>query len=639
MAPLYTIFLLVTSAIIHAAAGMTAPYASLPTPSSDSSEVVRLIQISDSLVYDEPLVALELAEDAVHHAEQLGEKRLLAKAIYSRASALWSKGDLSLALEALQQGLAYASEVGDDVLIARCYIRLGTLFSSVEDNTPAIRYYRLALEVLRDHQEWDLLIVVFNNLGRNYSESGKLDSAEYYLQRAYWLVQDRSSFMKPIVLFNMGEAQYLKGDHEASRSWLEQCVSEASKRDDRRALIRCNQLLAEIELAAGNIPTADSLSDRAVALAQISMSRESLQVSTATRAKVLFALGEYESAYQTQSLALAYRDSLQAVDIKNRLNLFEFQRREKELEDLRKQQAIVEMRQDLQQVWILTTGLVAALAIILAYYFHRSRKMKTVANQMLELKNSQIASQAKELKDLNSFKTKLIAIISHDLKSPIQGLIGVTELLKSKLIDPKELNKALPSITSSLKHCNNKIHDLLKWSGGSIDERFLKKEVFDIDGVMLDAIAELKEDAEQKGVKVDISDFAGLRAVADPNILQTVVRNMLHNAIKYSRKGGKVVIEGTKEGTEVIISITDRGVGMSPDQLSNLFKVRKDAATGTVGELGSGIGLIICRDLLRMMKGRIWALSEEGEGSTFNIALPAGKSMPRKRKRQLQAAL
>jgi signal transduction histidine kinase len=324
-----------------------------------------------------------------------------------------------------------------------------------------------------------------------------------------------------------------------------------------------------------------------------------------------------------QHLAVAYRDSLQAADVRNRLSLFDFEMTQKELEELRAKNALVEVEKDFQEVVIIAISITALLAMILAYLFYRSRRIKEVANRLLELKTEQIEEQAGELEDLNTFKTKLIAIISHDLKSPIQGLFSIIDILSRKLVRPDELLEALPSLRTSLKHCNNKINDLLKWSGGTMDDQFVRKEVVELAGVVSSTVLDLCEESQQKELTIHEENLQGYFIWADQNIIQTVLRNLLHNAVKFSRRGGIVAIRAERHSGEVVISIADEGTGMSVDQLSNLFKVRKDVGKGTVGEVGSGIGLIICKDLLEMMACRLWAESTEGAGSTFFVACPS----------------
>ena len=247
-------------------------------------------------------------------------------------------------------------------------------------------------------------------------------------------------------------------------------------------------------------------------------------------------------------------------------------------------------------------------------------------NDLLESQTQILIEKNDQLKDLNSTKDKLFSIISHDLRSPFNTILGFGELLLnsySELTDDERKN-----MISQLYKTSNQtfylVENMLNWA--RIQTRNIKyepkkidlKEFFDWKFDLYEKIAESKGIALQSMLDVNIIVYT------DVNFLETILRNLINNAIKFTSAGGTIQITANPGSKEVVISVKDSGIGMTKDQINNLFHVDKNINTaGTNGEKGSGLGLILCKEFIEEYNGTIFVESNPGKGSTFSFTVPS----------------
>jgi PAS domain S-box-containing protein len=244
---------------------------------------------------------------------------------------------------------------------------------------------------------------------------------------------------------------------------------------------------------------------------------------------------------------------------------------------------------------------------------------RKIAEAELKIKNEQ-------LKELNATKDKFFSIIAHDLKSPFNGILGLSGLLinEARNLDIDSILKYTEIIHSSAKQTFSLLENLLDWAktqqGGF---HFEPKKIF-INNLIKTEIEGLKFYAVQKNIHIINKTNEGIVITADEKMLSVVVRNLISNAIKFTPKDGFVTI-GTKPDNENLeVSISDTGVGMEQDTIEKLFKIDSSFTTrGTENEKGTGLGLLLCKEFIEKHQGKIWAESEIGKGSKFMFTVPS----------------
>jgi len=230
--------------------------------------------------------------------------------------------------------------------------------------------------------------------------------------------------------------------------------------------------------------------------------------------------------------------------------------------------------------------------------------------------------QAEELNESNKLKDRLISILAHDLRSPLSTLRGLFKLLEDDSISHEELLGMIPGVVSKLDYTSDFLDTLLFWINSQMDNFHSATKSFSVNEIIDIEFVNYKEQAALKGITLVDSVSQQLTALADPNSFRIVVRNLVTNAIKFSGSDDTITISAIKKEDDILISISDTGVGMTPEQQSKLFKNRVDSEIGTRNESGTGMGLLFCKDLVEKSNGKIWVTSKQGEGTTFYFTIP-----------------
>jgi PAS domain S-box-containing protein len=243
--------------------------------------------------------------------------------------------------------------------------------------------------------------------------------------------------------------------------------------------------------------------------------------------------------------------------------------------------------------------------------------------------NKLLASEV-SLRELNLTKDKFFSIIAHDLKSPFNGILGFSELLYKQISnkDYNRIDKYAEIILKSSQRAINLLMNLMDWSRLQTGRLKFSPEYFDATISIRSIIELLNISAEQKSICTKLNLPEKLLVYADKFMLETVLRNLISNAIKFTPKKGKVMISIEDKEKEFLFLIEDSGVGIAKKNLEKLFRIDEDfSLPGTENETGTGLGLILCNDFIQKHKGNIWVESEPGVGTKFYFTIPKGQKL------------
>jgi len=238
----------------------------------------------------------------------------------------------------------------------------------------------------------------------------------------------------------------------------------------------------------------------------------------------------------------------------------------------------------------------------------------------------EIKLKIEELHTINAEKDKFFSIISHDLRGPFNGFLGLTKLMAEEMPDlnQDEIQKIARSMRDSASNLFNLLENLLEWSRMQQGGIIFNPESTRLLSIINESKHPLMDSADKKGVEIKYEIPSYLEVFADQYMLASTIRNLASNAVKFTLKGGKVTIAAKSvPGHSVEISVRDTGIGMSPQMVDDLFRL--DVQTnrrGTENEPSSGLGLIICKDFVEKHGGKLWVESEVDKGSTFYFTLP-----------------
>lgn len=252
-------------------------------------------------------------------------------------------------------------------------------------------------------------------------------------------------------------------------------------------------------------------------------------------------------------------------------------------------------------------------------------KMHIETDLQLIFSKLEIERKNKQLNDLNNTKDKFFSIISHDLRSPFMAILGYSNLLlrNHEKQDKLELTKHITPIIESANKAYELLENLLEWSSVQTGVISFNPEPVILDSLIKEAISQVQHIAKKKNIKIDFSQNTNYKLKADILMINTILRNLITNAIKFTYPKGKISICVEKKNRFLEISVTDNGIGMEKKTMDKLFKLDQHHVNrGTEDEEGTGLGLNLCKEFIEMHGGKIWVKSELGKGSTFTFTLP-----------------
>jgi len=229
------------------------------------------------------------------------------------------------------------------------------------------------------------------------------------------------------------------------------------------------------------------------------------------------------------------------------------------------------------------------------------------------------------LQKLNAGKDRFIKILAHDLRSPFSSLLGFSELLVNNLheLDKQEIEEYVRIIDQTTKRTYNLLEDLLLWIKSQTGSLPFQPELCNLGEICNEVLELQRVVAQEKNITINLINSYETIMKVDKNMLKTVFRNLVGNAIKFSKDNGKIDIVIEKNNTEALITVSDNGIGIEEQNLSKLWKEYEPYTTvGTRGEQGTGLGLSLCKEFVEKHGGIIWVESEFGKGSRFKFTIP-----------------
>lgn len=243
-----------------------------------------------------------------------------------------------------------------------------------------------------------------------------------------------------------------------------------------------------------------------------------------------------------------------------------------------------------------------------------------------------LRQREKELSGLNTTKDTLLSVISHDLKTPFFNIMGLGELLITHFdeYDTEMIKELITNMVDASRTSHNLLDNLLNWTRIQTGKIVYQPEACQIGDIIRENIDFVKIQTTNKQLTCTLSGEEGLMVYADVNMLRTVLRNLISNAVKYTPRGGKIDLIVSRDENFAMVEISDSGIGIPPEKLSRLLTEDELKSTpGTEQEPGTGFGLILTKDFIRKNRGTLEIESKEGKGTTFRFSLPLQGSFPR----------
>jgi len=532
-----------------------------------------------------------------------------------------------VAIVNLEKALPLLEQVGDSSTVA--YARMSLLEYSL--------HYRKMEEVL---PEMEALLVRANKnkdtttvnylhirLLQYTQEAGLYDKMEEHV-----VALEKTLLSDPAKPVNYGVAIHAalgRADlFRIQKNWIEAeryyqktlrlCEAEPSRWMEVNVL----QTLSDMEWERGEAALSKSYLDQAQGKAEKLGFDELLEAGHNRKAKIAEAEGRFADALKSLKKEQFYKDKLKAANAGFNMESYYLQREKEQLATEKKNQ---ELELKLRKTQLRTTLVIAVLILLIAALslagFRRQRNDK----RELEAQNTLIQDQAEKLKSLDVAKSRFFANVSHELRTPLTLILGpIKSALKSGTLDHR--NAAL------LKMARQSGDDLLKLVGSLLDlsklehgKMTLKESPELVSQLLRRIVSSFESHAEYLGIQLTFfyQEEKDLQLVLDREKVEVVLNNLLSNAIKFTGKGGDIEVSVEDKDHTLLISVKDTGRGISPADLPHVFdRFYQSREKNALTEGGTGIGLALCRELVNLMGGKIWAESKSGGGSTFFVELP-----------------
>lgn len=256
------------------------------------------------------------------------------------------------------------------------------------------------------------------------------------------------------------------------------------------------------------------------------------------------------------------------------------------------------------------------------------RKDMIIRKQQIELEdhNTRLKLVAKELRLANKTKDTLFSVISHDLRGPFASLDQILMLMGKSEISEKEFREMLPLLSRQAGLTNDLLENLLSWSHSNLKGAVMNPEEFRISEIAENILQLYHNQTVEKTLTITNNINPGHRVFADKSMIAAVLRNLVSNAIKFSKAGGNIELQSSLENSMVTIEIQDAGFGITAENIPLLFGEQNFTTPGTSGEKGTGLGLILCKEFVEKHGGEISVQSSPGKGSRFLFTVPAQQS-------------
>ena len=566
--------------------------------------------------------SLKVLNQAYEQSIQYVDNKLQLKCLNTIAANYLNQGKYKEALEKFTRAYHLADSLKMKDKLINLSLNIGTTFLYNEELDKAIEYFE---KVITSSDTTSVTIAyasALNNMGSCYSRMGKHKEALVYFEKALpaYLKLNNKLYIAQVYT-NLGQSNYFLNNNELALKYLKKATGLNRQNQSQNQLIVNLILLAKLNIRDSNFSQAKYNLDEALSLANeynINYNKSDLYQ---TYSYYFSERNQFEQALEYKQKELNLKDSIfnesRQQQISELQTKFETRQKQIENESLRKDISLnrlqIEKQNQIRDFLIVITLIVISLIFIL---LNRAR-LKKKSHQIIE-------AQKLELEILNKTKDKFFSIIAHDLRSPFNALIGLSNLLSSSYdhLSDEDRKNFIQDLNTASESAFNLLDNLLTWARIQQGSLQIQKQEEDISLLIKESIEPHEATAKLKNISIVNTVDVKSKVIIDRFMIKTLIVNLINNALKFTNEGGLVKISSEEKDENIIISIHDNGVGMTQEQMNNLFKLDKSKSSlGTHKETGTGLGLILCQEFIEKNDGQIWVESEKGKGTTFKFSL------------------
>ena len=605
--------------------------------SNDTDRIDILTALAWENRVSNPVKTINYGVEALKYAQKFNKEKKYSKIMSFISTGYRNLEDYNKATEYCLKALDFAIKQNDKKEIAYSYHTLSTIYLFQSNYDEALKYLNKSFEIFNELKDIRGLGYCYHSFGNIYTNNKEYDLAlEYYNKALQINIDDNNKNGSATLLNEIGELYYKQRNFVEALKYFDKSLQIFLELNLDSKVGKEYANIAKTHLQINNINKAIQYANESLNIGNTLKLDEIVTASTYVLYESYKRLKNFEKALFYQELYV--KTKVNFINKKKNRQIYEMQTKyESQSKDLNIK--LLEKEKAIHYNIIFLFIVFSVITMFLLFILFRKNRNKKKSNKLLENAKKKLIKHSDELtklnrrliesenklKDSNDSKNKLFSIISHDLINPINSILGFSDVLYKEydIFDENEIKKYLKLINESTRKLFLLIDNLLQWSRSQLDhikyspDFYPVKEI--VDNLMLTYFADFKN----KNIKVSFDISETNIAYYDKEMIEVVIRNLVSNAIKFTNPGGEIRISAKEKGQYIEVAVSDTGVGISKENIDKLFKDEISyTSTGTLAEKGTGLGLVICRDFVRINKGEIWVESIKGDGSVFKFTLP-----------------
>ncbi len=605
----------------------------LKTPIPDTVKVWALNELSREYLYGAPEKSLAMATASQKLAHQIGYTRGEAYAYRVMATISATQDQYLTYSENLQMAIRLFITLKDSIGLGNCYITEAVVFDRQLKFEQAINSYSQALDIFRNAKMDERVAVCANNMGFVYYRMGRFEDARKILLEAVEINKSTNNASLLMGIYgNLGLVYSELGDTNSAFKYFENVLelhNELNENSNIEAYVETLIELSDIYYARNQLDRQKHYLDLARKTAEEFQYLELLKQANYNLTVFHLHTGDIKKAYQAlksfsiadDSLALQ-RTRNEAAIITSVIDAAKLETDFENAQDNISKQELVILQQERTLIAVAIIGALFLVLMVQLILVNRSRR---AMNQAMAQHRKVIDAKNNELERLNQTKDKFFSVVAHDLRSPLNSLLGFSNLLvkHADSMSKEEIQKMGGQLRDAVGNTLKMTENLILWARSQMKDEKTKPEPVDVNSVLTETLKVFSETAAKKQIQLDNEVGEDAQVLVDRDHLLLILRNLINNAIKYTKIGGKICVKTERQNGSTHIIVEDTGLGMDEEALKKLFSLEGTISqVGTSGERGTGLGLMLCKEFVERNKGTLKVQSQKNVGSSFIVTLP-----------------
>ncbi len=605
-----------------------------PIPVRKEAEIA--IRLAEKYLYADMEESLRYAYIAYDAAQKAGDVLLINKALMRIGNVYSIENTYSIAIEYYEEILQNTHNCHCPELAGETHMYLGQTYNYLHENKKALLHLQLADSILLQTGKMKMRHINQLFIAEALLEMGQQEKAHLLVRNSLrWFEEKNDTNGLLNTLTYLAKIDHEAGRYNEEKHTLLRMLDIIHNRDYDKFTCRIRNLLAENALQRNDLREA---------YLQLQKNEGCLKKHDLpkVRRKMLDLMAEYYAATREYNKAIdllqqsrELQDSLRnqhLQEVRKLLDIrYDMESKFRSLELLKQDNNIRNLiykknlfYKNLSRLLLFSFGLILVVLMVIFLVRYRAHRRLVETNRRLEEVHRELTKKQKQLEQENQIRTKLFMILAHDLINPFNALLGFAELLSEEIhnFTRRDIKRHSEFIFHAAKQLHFLLENLLHWARIQTGRVHYQPAYFEINKLIRDVSEMYRYMAEKKKITLMVTNPGDLIVYADESLISVVLRNLIHNAIKYTSEKGVVTVEAEPGNDHVTVTVQDTGAGISHEDIKKIFNLEHHfSRKGTSGEEGTGLGLIICKEFLEIHGSSLHIESTPGAGSRFSFSL------------------